>query len=59
MKNNSTKNMKKLRLQAVAFLLIVLSSFGLYFAVASGITPAIRLLMTLIAAAMVLAATSS
>lgn len=59
MNNNSTNNMSKLQLQTVAFLLIVLPSFGLYFTVSSGITPATWLLMTLIAAAMILAARSS
>jgi hypothetical protein len=52
--SNSTKN--KIRLQAVAFLLVALPSFGLYVAVNSGATIAIWLLLALIAAAMILAA---
>jgi hypothetical protein len=49
----------KLRLQATAFLLIVLPSFGLYMAVTSGLALAIWLLFALIAAAMILAAFAS
>jgi hypothetical protein len=57
--SNPTKSTQKLRLQAAAFLLVVLPSFGLYLAVASGATLAIWLLFTLIAAAMILAAAVS
>lgn len=57
--NNATKNTKKLRLQAAAFLLIAVPSFGLYLAVVSGATIATWLLLALIAAAMILAAAVS
>jgi hypothetical protein len=49
----------KLRLQATAFLLIVLPSFGLYLAVTSSLTLVAWLLFALIAAAMILAAFAS
>ena len=49
----------KLRLQATAFLLIVLSSLGLYLTVASGLALVTWLLIALIAGAMILAACAS
>jgi hypothetical protein len=57
MKNESasSRTRHKLRLQAVAFLLIVLPSLGLYPAAISGITFATWSLMAIIAAAMILA----
>jgi len=59
MKNKLTKDLRKLRLQTLAFVLIVLPSFGLYFAVTSGAALATWLLVALIAVAMALAATVS
>lgn len=59
MKNKLTKDLRKLQLQALAFALIVLPSFGLYLTVTSGAAPATWLLVALIAAAMTLAATVS
>lgn len=56
MKANPSRDLRKHRLQALAFLLILLASFGLYIATTSGALPAIWLLFALIAAAMTLAA---
>ena len=57
--SNPNRSTRKLRLQAAAFLLIILPSFGLYIAVTSGVTPMIWLQMVFIAAAMILAAAIS
>lgn len=49
----------KLRLQAMAFLLIVLASLGLYLTVASGLALVTWLLIALTAGAMILAVCAS
>ncbi len=60
--NNADDDLRaktNLRLQAMAFLLIVLPSLGLYLAVASSLSLVIWLLMAIIAAAMILAVCAS
>jgi hypothetical protein len=54
--DNSTRTNAKFHRQTAAFLLIVLSSLGLYFMVASNCTIGVWLLLGLIVVGMVLAA---
>jgi hypothetical protein len=53
--DNSTRVNTKLRRQAMAFLLIILPSLGLYFAIISSCTIAAWILSALIVIGMVLA----
>ncbi|HEY70391.1 MAG TPA: hypothetical protein G4O08_07400 [Anaerolineae bacterium] len=53
--DNHTRTNTKLRRQTMAFLLIILPSLGLYFAMASSCTFAVWILLALILTGMVLA----
>jgi hypothetical protein len=53
--DDSTRANTKLRRQTMAFLLIILPSLGLYFAITSSCTIAVWILLALIVSGMVLA----